>query len=76
MGALIHPVTCWIILISMSHVTSSAHEAENYFVFQPFLPEVIGTSFESRHVTNPIRLVLRHFTLKRAEVTSIQLEAR
>lgn len=50
--------------------------AENYFVFQPFLPEVIGASIEPRHVTNPIRLVLRHCSLQRAEVTKIHLETR
>ncbi|MYA28669.1 MAG: NAD(P)/FAD-dependent oxidoreductase, partial [Nitrospira sp. SB0666_bin_27] len=29
--------------------------AENYFVFQPYLPEVIGASIETRHVTNTNR---------------------
>ncbi|GJL51379.1 MAG: hypothetical protein NPIRA01_26060 [Nitrospirales bacterium] len=48
--------------------------AENYFVFQPFLPEVIGASIEPRHVTNPIRFVLRHCTLMRAEVKKIHLK--
>ncbi|GJL62281.1 MAG: hypothetical protein NPIRA04_09350 [Nitrospirales bacterium] len=50
--------------------------AENYFVFQPFLPEVIGASIEPRHVTNPIRFVLRHCTLMRAEVRKIDLKDR
>ena len=50
--------------------------AENYFVFQPFLPEVIGASIEPRHVTNPIRFVLRHCSLKRAEVAKIHLNNR
>jgi NADH dehydrogenase len=50
--------------------------AENYFVFQPFLPEVIGASIEPRHVTNPIRIVLRHCALMRAEVTKIHLDNR
>ncbi|MDR4495623.1 MAG: FAD-dependent oxidoreductase [Nitrospirales bacterium] len=50
--------------------------AENYFVFQPFLPEVIGASIEPRHVTNPIRFVLRHCTLMRAEVKNISLKDR
>jgi NADH dehydrogenase len=50
--------------------------AENYFVFQPFLPEVIGASIEPRHVTNPIRFVLRHCPLMRAEVTKIHLRNR
>lgn len=50
--------------------------AENYFVFQPFLPEVIGASIEPRHVTNPIRFVLSHCSLKRANVTKIHLTTR
>ncbi len=50
--------------------------AENYFVFQPFLPEVIGASIEPRHVTNPIRIVLRHCALMRAEVSKIHLDNR
>ena len=50
--------------------------AENYFVFQPFLPEVIGASIEPRHVTNPIRFVLRRCTLMRAEVAKILLDNR
>ena len=50
--------------------------AENYFVFQPFLPEVIGASIEPRHVTNPIRFVLRHCALMRAEVSKIHLANR
>lgn len=50
--------------------------AENYFVFQPFLPEVIGASIEPRHVTNPIRIVLRHCALMRAEVKKISLDNR
>jgi len=50
--------------------------AENYFVFQPFLPEVIGASIEPRHVTNPIRFVLKHCTLMRAEVRKVHLKDR
>ncbi|GJL56470.1 MAG: nucleotide-disulfide oxidoreductase [Nitrospirales bacterium] len=50
--------------------------AENYFVFQPFLPEVIGASIEPRHVTNPIRFVLRRCTLMRAQVKRIHLKER
>ena len=50
--------------------------AENYFVFQPFLPEVIGASIEPRHVTNPIRIVLRHCALMRTEVSKIHLDNR
>ena len=50
--------------------------AENYFVFQPFLPEVIGASIEPRHVTNPIRFVLRRCALMRAEITKIDLAKR
>ncbi|WNM57592.1 FAD-dependent oxidoreductase [Candidatus Nitrospira allomarina] len=50
--------------------------AENYFVYQPFLSEVIGAGIEPRHVMNPIRLALRRCTVQRAEVTTIDLEKR
>jgi NADH dehydrogenase len=49
--------------------------AENYFVYQPFLPEVIGAGIEPRHVMNPIRLALRRCVVRRAEVTKLDLQA-
>jgi NADH dehydrogenase len=50
--------------------------AENYFVYQPFLSEVIGAGIEPRHVMNPIRLALRHCMVRRAEVATIDLKKR
>lgn len=50
--------------------------AENYFVYQPFLSEVIGAGIEPRHVMNPIRLALRRCMVQRAEVTTIDLQQR
>ncbi|WP_342346416.1 FAD-dependent oxidoreductase [uncultured Nitrospira sp.] len=50
--------------------------AENYFVYQPFLSEVIGAGIEPRHVMNPIRLALRRCMVQRAEVTKINLHQR
>ena len=50
--------------------------AENYFVYQPFLSEVIGAGIEPRHVMNPIRLALRRCMVQRAEVTTINLQQR
>ncbi|HSF10901.1 MAG TPA: FAD-dependent oxidoreductase [Nitrospirales bacterium] len=50
--------------------------AENYFVYQPFLSEVIGAGIEPRHVMNPIRLALRHCMVQRAEVAKLDLQHR
>ncbi len=50
--------------------------SENYFLYQPFLPEVVGGSIEPRHVINPIRVLLRHCQVQRAEVTRIDPEQR
>ena len=48
--------------------------AENYFLFQPLLPEVVGAGVNLMHVINPIRLMLRRCTVRRAEVTKVDLE--
>lgn len=50
--------------------------AENYFVYQPFLPEVIGAGIEPRHVMHPIRLALNRCFVHRAEVTKLDLSQR
>ena len=50
--------------------------AENYFVYQPFLSEVIGAGIEPRHVMNPIRFALRRCMVQRAEVTKLDLQQR
>ena len=44
---------------------------ENYMVFQPMLPEVVGGSLAPRHVINPIRLLCRHTEVYRGQVQSI-----
>lgn len=50
--------------------------AENYFVYQPFLPEVIGAGIEPRHVMHPIRLALRRCVVHRAKVAKLDLQQR
>jgi len=49
---------------------------ENYFVFQPLLPEVISGSIEIQHVINPIRRLCPRTNLLMREVESIDLEAK
>ena len=44
---------------------------ENYFVFQPMLPEVAGASISPRHVVNPLRLLCRDVQVFRGEVEAI-----
>ena len=50
--------------------------AENYFLYQPFLPEVIGGSVEPRHVINPLRTLLRWCHIQRGTVTNINPQHR
>lgn len=47
--------------------------SENYFVFQPLLPEVVGASLDPSHVISPLRHLLRRTTVVRGEVTAISL---
>jgi NADH dehydrogenase len=47
--------------------------SENYFVFQPLLPEVVGASLSSSHVISPLRHLLRRTKVVRGEVASILL---
>lgn len=49
---------------------------ENYMVFQPMLPEVVGGSLESRHVINPIRQLCRGLHVFRGEIAAIDLHER
>jgi NADH dehydrogenase len=49
---------------------------ENYFVFQPLLPEVVGASLEPWHVINPIRLLVRRCQVERAEVAAVDVARR
>jgi NADH dehydrogenase len=44
---------------------------ENYMVFQPMLPEVVGSSISPRHVVNPLRLLCRHALVYRGRGESV-----
>jgi NADH dehydrogenase len=50
--------------------------SENYFVFQPMLPEVISGSVEIQHIINPIRRLCRHTNLHMREVQAIDLDRK
>ncbi len=47
--------------------------SENYFVFQPLLPEVVGASLDPAHVISPLRHMLRRTQVVRGEVSQIEL---
>jgi NADH:quinone reductase (non-electrogenic) len=47
---------------------------ENYFVFQPMLPEVVSCSLEPSHILNPIRQLCRHVNFHCATVQNINLD--
>ena len=47
---------------------------ENYFVFQPLLPEVVSCSVEPSHILNPIRHLCPHVHFHCAGVTGIHTE--
>lgn len=49
--------------------------SENYFVFQPLLPEVVGASLAPAHVISPLRHLLRHTDVVRGDVAGIELAA-
>lgn len=49
---------------------------ENYFVFQPLLPEVAACGIEPSHILNAIRQLCPHVTFHCASVESIDLQAR
>ena len=44
---------------------------ENYFVFQPLLPEVAGGSISAQNAVSPLRFLLRDIKIRKAEVDSI-----
>lgn len=50
--------------------------AENHMVFQPMLPEVVGSSLSPRHVVNPIRLLCKGVDVLKGEVEKIDLATR
>jgi NADH:ubiquinone reductase (H+-translocating) len=49
--------------------------SENYTVFQPLLPEVVGAALSPSHVISPLRHLLRHTAVVRGEVVGLELAA-
>jgi NADH dehydrogenase len=50
--------------------------SENYFLFQPLLPEVVACSIEPSHILNPIRHLCRHIQYRWGTVDAIDLQAQ
>ncbi|MEM1202763.1 MAG: FAD-dependent oxidoreductase [Acidobacteriota bacterium] len=50
--------------------------SENYFVYQPLLPEVVGASLEPTQVVSPLRHLLRRTRVVRGEVSRVTPEER
>ncbi len=50
--------------------------SENYFVFQPLLPEVVGGSLAPSHVISPLRHLLRRTRVVRGEVSRVDCQRR
>src|SRR5262245_24775440 len=48
----------------------------NYFVFQPLLPEVAASTIHSADAVAPLRLLLRHTQVRQAEVLGIDFEQK
>ena len=49
---------------------------ENYFVFQPLLPEVAGGAISAINAVSPLRFLTRKIFIRKAEVDSINPEAQ
>ena len=49
---------------------------ENYFVFQPLLPEVAGGAISAVNAVSPLRFLTREIFIQKAEVDSINPEAQ
>ncbi len=50
--------------------------SENYFLFQPLLPEVVACTIEPSHILNPIRQLCRGIQYRWGTVDSIDLRAQ
>jgi NADH dehydrogenase len=50
--------------------------AENYFVYQPLLPDVVGASLEPRHAIHSLRYLCPAADIVRAQVRAIDVHAR
>lgn len=67
--------------LEMRRLTESGHavtlvSAENFMLYQPFLPEVASGTIDPRAIVVPLRSVLKHVTVNVGEVTAIDHEAR
>jgi len=49
---------------------------ENYFVFQPMLPEVVSCAIEPAHILNPIRHLCPNVNFHQATIEGIDLESQ
>ena len=49
---------------------------ENYFVFQPMLPEVVSCAIEPGHILNPIRHLCPNVNIHQATISGIDLDTR
>ncbi len=50
--------------------------AENYFVFQPLLPEVASGTISAPDAVTPLRYMLRKVKVRMAEVTGVDFDSR
>ena len=50
--------------------------ANNYFVFQPLLPEVASGTISAQDAVTPLRLLLRGVHVRMAEVTNVDFDSR
>jgi len=48
--------------------------SENYFVFQPLLPEVVACNIEPRHILNPVRQLCRNIHYRWGTVEDVDLQ--
>lgn len=49
---------------------------ENFFLFQPLLPEAAGGTIEAHHIVSPLRRMLRRTRIQVGEVEAIDLERK
>lgn len=49
---------------------------ENYFVFQPLLPEVAAGSITALHAVSPLRFLLRDVFIRKARVDSVDFQRK
>lgn len=64
--------------LTKNNWTFSIHviNQENYFVFQPMLPEVVSCAIEPSHILNPIRHLCPNVQVHQATISEIDLETR